>query len=86
MPIQPNPNLSPEELLASALEAEFAEYRRSLTDESTAETMRITLRVVRRLLAGAQEQGLEGEEAYRALDDMIVSMMGAPGLLTGTAT
>lgn len=81
MPPRPGPDLTPQQKLAASLEARFAQYGRTLTDEDTAEGMLITLDAVRAMLQGAHAQGLLTDDAYRDLDAMIAGMANAPGLL-----
>jgi len=73
--------MSDEQRLAAALEGVFARKGRSLTDESTATDVLIILGETRKLLRGALEQGLVGEEGFQALDGMMAGMMNVPALL-----
>lgn len=78
---RPGPDLTPQQKLAAWLEGQFAKYGRTLTDEDTAEGMRITLAAYRTVLEGALKQGKISEDAHRDLDAMVEGMMAAPGLL-----
>lgn len=81
MPPQPDPNLTPQQKLAASVERLFADHSRSLTDEDTAQDYLITLTFVRKMVEGAQHQGVIDETQQQDLDAMLAGMMDAPGLL-----
>lgn len=81
VPPQPDPDLTPHQILAASMERQFAQHGKSLADADTAEDFLITLGAVRTMLEGAHAQGLLGDDAHRDLHAMIEGMMTAPGLL-----
>jgi hypothetical protein len=81
VPAQPDGTLTPHQRIAAHLEQLLADIGRTLTDEATADGLRVGLSQARHLLDGAKLQGLISEEAHRELDAMFEAMMEAPGLL-----
>lgn len=81
VPLQPDGTLTPHQRVAAHLEQLLADIGRSLTDEATADGLRIALQEARRLLDGARAQGAISKEAQGELDAMLAAMMEAPGLL-----
>lgn len=67
--------------MAITLEAMFLHSGRTLSDETTADTFRITLDTVLLMLEGSRAERLVGEEEYRHLAGMIDGMRGAPEAL-----
>lgn len=82
VPPQPSGSITPDQRVASVLEAAYAQHRRSLTDESTALDFQIALREVRKVLLGALETGLLTEDEHLSLDSMFAAMERAPGVLS----
>ena len=78
MPDQP---LTPQQTLATSIEAAFARKGRSLTDEQTAQDYLITLNTVRLMLKGAKAHGVLEDGTHRELDAMLAGMEEAPGIL-----
>jgi len=81
VPEQSDGTLTPHQRLAAHLEQLLAGLGRSLTDEATADGLRVGLGEARRLLEGARLQGQISQEAQAELDAMLGAMMEAPGLL-----
>ncbi|MER6249423.1 hypothetical protein [Streptomyces griseorubiginosus] len=81
VPLQPDGTLTPHQRIAARLEHLLSEIGRTLTDEATADGLRVGLSQARLLLDGARKQGLITKEAYEELDGMLAAMMEAPGLI-----
>lgn len=82
VPRQPDGPLTPHQKLAAALERQFADQGRTLTDDDTAQAFLITVGEFRRMLEGALATGVIGEAEYADLYAMCEGMAAAPGLLT----
>ncbi|AKZ60777.1 hypothetical protein SAM23877_p068 (plasmid) [Streptomyces ambofaciens ATCC 23877] len=78
---EPSGDLTPQQRLAATIEKAFADHRRTLTDEDTAEAFLISLSLMRRTLDGALAQGLIDKPAHADLVGMLDGMAAAPGLL-----
>lgn len=72
---------TPQQRLAETAEAWFLARHATLTDETTADTYRTTLDLVRLMLEGSLSEGLVGEEEYRHLAGMVEGLRGAPDSL-----
>jgi len=67
--------------LADHIEMTFNEQKLTLSDDDTADAFRITLQVVRGLLAGAGAQGIVDERQAERLDALVEGVIGAPDLV-----
>ncbi|MFI0822276.1 hypothetical protein ACH4TX_42115 [Streptomyces sp. NPDC021098] len=78
---QPDPGPTPEERLAQIIQGMFLEEHRTLTDPATAEAYDITLRVMLRLVDGAEAQAGLPEKHHRLLRGMIEQARQVPGII-----
>jgi hypothetical protein len=77
----PDPQRTLAEQFADEMEASFNSIGRTLTDPDTAEGYTHTLRLVERILEGADAQDIISEEQRHKLAGMVEGMRSAPGLL-----
>lgn len=75
------PGGTPQQKLAEHFEITFNHHHLSLTDEMTATAFKVTLEIVRGMLAGAEAEGIIDAEQRSELDVMINGMAGAPRLV-----
>lgn len=80
VPLPPEDGLSDDPLqrIGEQVQALFTAHGRTLTDESTADALRITLTGVIGLIDGAFEQGAIGPEQHNMLRAMFEGMRNAP--------
>jgi hypothetical protein len=69
------------EQFADEMEASFHSIERTLTDPGTAAVYTLTLRLVERLLEGAEAQHIISDEQRGKLAGLLAGMKEAPGLL-----
>ncbi|MEU0656047.1 hypothetical protein ABZ485_27915 [Streptomyces albogriseolus] len=75
--------LTPEERLAASVEKTFNEHGHTLTDETTAEIVTITLGIARDMLEGARRSEVIDDGQHAELDALYLGMLAAPGILGG---
>lgn len=67
--------------LADHIETTFNYARLTLSDDDTADAYRLTLKIVRGVLAGAHAKGMVDESQAAQLDALVEGMLGAPDLV-----
>jgi hypothetical protein len=77
----PNSQRTLAEQFADEMEAAFNSIGRTLTDPDTTEGYTLTLRLVERLLEGAEAQDIISEQQRHKLAGLLAGMKTAPGLL-----
>lgn len=79
----PHPQGGPDDRAAMAndIEMTFNDQKLTLSDDDTADTYRITLKIVRGILAGASAQGIVDDNQLARLDALVEGMIGAPDLV-----
>ncbi|MFF7527284.1 hypothetical protein [Streptomyces pseudovenezuelae] len=67
--------------LADHIEMTFNEQKLSLSDDDTADAYRVTLQIVRGVLAGAGARGIVDDNQLGRLDALVEGMSEAPDLV-----
>ena len=79
----PHPQGGPDDRAAMAndIEMTFNDQKLTLSDDDTADVYRITLQIVRGVLAGAGARGMVNEGQAQRLDALVEAMIEAPDLV-----